>query len=105
MLESGKRGRLFALDALRGLILVLMALDHANRFVAQQHPPGEYWGGPFPVPPHTAAVLTRFVTHLCATGLFFLMGTGMVLLAESRGREGWRGGAPLPATFCFAGCS
>jgi uncharacterized membrane protein len=67
-----------------------MALDHANHFVAQQHSPGEYWGGPFPVPPDSLAFLTRFVTHLCAAGFFFLMGAGMVLFAESRCKEGWR---------------
>ena len=37
--------RLFALDALRGLIMLLMALDHANWFIAQKHSTGEYWGG------------------------------------------------------------
>ncbi len=36
--------RLFALDALRGLILLLMALDHANWFIAQKHSTGEHWG-------------------------------------------------------------
>lgn len=92
MLEDRKKGRFFALDALRGLILVLMALDHANHFVAQQHPPGEYWGGPFPFPPDALSFLTRLVTHLCAPGFFFLMGAGMVLFADSRRKRGWREG-------------
>ena len=35
--------RLFAPDALRGLIMILMALDHANLFVAHKHPQGETW--------------------------------------------------------------
>ena len=30
------------LDALRGLLIVLMALDHANLHIAQQHSIGEY---------------------------------------------------------------
>ena len=34
-----KSNRLFAPDALRGLMMVLMALDHANVLVAQKHPP------------------------------------------------------------------
>ena len=93
MLEDRKRMRFFALDALRGLILVLMALDHANHFVAQQHSPGEYWGGPFPIPSDSLAFLTRLVTHLCAPGFFFLMGAGMMLFADSRRKMGWREGA------------
>jgi uncharacterized membrane protein len=85
--------RLPPLDALRGLIIALMALDHANHFIAQQHSPGEYWGGPFPVYRSTLAFLTRFVTHLSAPGFFFLMGVGMVLFARSRQRGGWSKGA------------
>jgi len=81
--------RLVPLDALRGLIMVLMALDHANLFVAQQHSSGEYWGGPFPVYRDALPFLARLVTHLAAPGFFFLMGAGMVLLADSRRRRGW----------------
>ena len=86
---SYKASRLFPLDALRGLIIVLMALDHANHFIAQQHPPGEYWGGPFPVYHDALTFLTRLVTHLSAPGFFFLMGAGMLLFAHSRRKQGW----------------
>jgi uncharacterized membrane protein len=81
--------RLFSLDALRGLIIVLMALDHANYFVTQKHSSGEYWGGPFPVYDDVLTFLTRLVTHLAAPGFFFLMGIGMALFADSRQRRGW----------------
>ena len=54
--------RLFAPDTLRGLIITLMALDHANLFIAHKHPPSEMWGGPYPVYTDTLAFLTRFVT-------------------------------------------
>jgi uncharacterized membrane protein len=73
--------------------MVLMALDHANHFVAQQHSPGEYWGGAFPRYGDALPFLTRLVTHLCAPGFFFLMGAGMVLFAHSRRRRGWGHGA------------
>jgi uncharacterized membrane protein len=86
---SYKASRLLPLDALRGLIMVLMALDHANHFIAQQHSPGEYWGGRFPIYHDALAFLTRFVTHLCAPGFFFLMGVGMLLFAHSRRKGGW----------------
>lgn len=84
-----KSNRLFAPDALRGLIIVFMALDHANYFVAQKHSSGEYWGGPFPQYSSALPFLTRFVTHLSAPGFFFLMGVGMLLFARSRGKQGW----------------
>jgi uncharacterized membrane protein len=90
--KANKGKRLFALDALRGLIMVLMALDHANYMVAQGHSSGEYWGGPFPTYADAISFLTRLVTHLSAPGFFFLMGAGMVLFAESRRERGWTRG-------------
>ena len=82
--------RLFPLDALRGLIIVFMALDHANYFIAQQHSSGEHWGGSFPVYNSVLPLLTRLVTHFSASGFFFLMAVGMLLFAESRKKQGWR---------------
>ena len=78
------RSRFFPIDALRGLLIILMALDHANFHIAQQHSSGEYWGGYFPVFETPLAFLTRFVTHFCAPGFFFLMGVGMILFQSSR---------------------
>ncbi len=86
---ESKNSRIMAFDALRGLIMVLMALDHANHFVAQAHPPGEHWGGYFPVYQDVLAFITRLVTHLSAPGFFFLMGVGMVLFTHSRREGGW----------------
>jgi uncharacterized membrane protein len=88
-MEQTQSKRLFPLDALRGLIIVFMALDHANYFIAQKHSSGEHWGGPFPVYDSALPFLTRLVTHFCAPGFFFLMGIGMLLFAESRWRQGW----------------
>jgi len=81
--------RLLAIDVLRGLMIVLMALDHANDMVALRHSSGEYWGGYFPVYDDPLAFINRFVTHLCAPGFFFLMGVGMLLFAESQREKGW----------------
>jgi len=82
--------RLFPLDALRGLIIVFMALDHANYFIAQQHSSGEHWGGAFPSYTSALPFITRLVTHLSAPGFFFLMGTGMLLFAEAQRKQGWK---------------
>lgn len=87
--RTSKGERLLSIDALRGLLIVLMALDHANYMVALQHSSGEHWGGYFPVYSDPLAFVNRFVTHLCAPGFFFLMGVGMLLFAGSRRKKGW----------------
>lgn len=84
------QGRVQALDRLRGLLVVLMALDHANYFVARAHSPGEYWGGLFPAYPTATAFLIRLITHPAAPGFFFLMGTGTALFARRRAEQGWK---------------
>jgi uncharacterized membrane protein len=84
-----KFSRLLPLDALRGLIIILMALDHANAFIAHGKHEPELWSGQFPsYHGDTLAFLTRFVTHLAAPGFFFLMGVGMILLTSSRRQAG-----------------
>jgi uncharacterized membrane protein len=85
-----KKGRLLPLDLLRGVLIIIMALDHANFHIAHQHSSGEYWGGPFPHFSTPLLFLTRFITHVCAPGFFFLMGAGMALFAASRRQKGWK---------------
>jgi uncharacterized membrane protein len=80
--------RLNALDAHRGLIMVLMAIDHGSYYIARAHS-SEFWGVPLPVYPDALWFWTRFVTHLCAPGFFLLMGGGMTLMAASRLKTGW----------------
>lgn len=84
-------GRLIPLDALRGTIMILMAVDHASIFVRRWHP-FETWDQPLPDYPSLAAMLTRLVTHPCAPGFFFLMGAGMLLFAHARRQVGWSEG-------------
>lgn len=86
--------RFVAFDRLRGLIMVLMAVDHASFFVARVHA-FEAWATvpPFYAPHAGASVavsfVTRWITHLCAPGFFMLMGAGMVWFSESRHQLGW----------------
>ena len=89
LLVAPQVSRLLPVDALRGLIIVFMALDHASHFVAQKHSSGEMWGGPFPTYTDPLAFLTRLITHFSAPGFFFLMGVGMFLFATARRRQGW----------------
>lgn len=89
MTDSDRRvGRIPSLDALRGLMVILMALDHARFFVAKTHPV-EHWSASLPQYQDSISFLTRLSSHLCAPGFFFLMGIGMVLFADSRRRQGW----------------
>ncbi|WP_027366442.1 DUF1624 domain-containing protein [Desulfocurvibacter africanus] len=78
-------GRLAALDLGRGLIMLLMALDHANSMAGLgTQRGGEFWGGQFPDYASLPAFLTRAVSHMCAPGFALLMGAGMALLAGHR---------------------
>jgi len=76
-----KSSRLVSVDVLRGLVMVIMALDHTRDFLTNV---------PF-VPEdltHTYSALffTRFITHYCAPVFSFLAGTG-AFLATSRGKS------------------
>ncbi|MBN1920017.1 MAG: DUF1624 domain-containing protein, partial [Anaerolineae bacterium] len=85
--------RLLPLDSLRGLLMAVMALDHANTFISHGKRGFELWTGPFPnYAGHALAFLTRGITHIAAPGFFFLMGAGMVLFAHSRRERGWSDG-------------
>ncbi|NKB66467.1 MAG: DUF1624 domain-containing protein [Candidatus Latescibacteria bacterium] len=83
--------RIVQLDLLRGLVVVIMALDHVAFFVAKRHP-AEFWNVPLPQYPHALAFFTRAITHLSAPGFFLLMGAGMALFYRSRTELGWSQG-------------
>lgn len=60
--------RIQSLDILRGLIMVLMAIDHVRVYA------GVPAGGPDP-----AIFFTRWITHFCAPGFAFFAGTAAFL--------------------------
>ncbi|MEO7997218.1 MAG: heparan-alpha-glucosaminide N-acetyltransferase domain-containing protein [Gemmatimonadaceae bacterium] len=68
------RPRLDAVDVTRGLIMIIMALDHTR----------DYFGIPGQNPTDmatttTALFFTRWITHFCAPTFFLLTGTGAYL--------------------------
>ncbi len=73
--------RLVSVDVLRGLVMVIMALDHTRHFMTNILFPPEDLS-------HTYGALffTRFITHYCAPVFSFLAGTG-AFLATSRGKS------------------
>ena len=82
--------RLRSIDVLRGLIMVVMALDHVGLMVGRFHSQ-EMWAGAWTRYSSALPFLTRFVTHFCAPGFFLLMGVGLALMADARTRQGWTG--------------
>ncbi|MHB8111263.1 MAG: heparan-alpha-glucosaminide N-acetyltransferase domain-containing protein [Syntrophorhabdaceae bacterium] len=80
--------RSLSLDAHRGFLMILMAVDHASYFIARVHSL-EIWGSALPAYPDAIWFFTRWATHLCAPGFFFLMGIGMTFLADARRAAGW----------------
>ena len=102
MTEKSAPTRLLAIDRLRGLLMVVMAIDHAVYYLTRLHIRGEFWGGPYTSYDSGAVFLTRWVTHLAATGFFFLLGAGQGLQYRSRRLQGW-GWAPITGQFLLRG--
>jgi uncharacterized membrane protein len=77
---SGRRATV--VDVLRGLVMVLMPLDHTREFFTS------YSGNPLD-PQHATFLLylTRWITHLCAPVFVFLAGTSIFLQQQRKTRS------------------
>jgi uncharacterized membrane protein len=71
---TARRRRIPSIDIIRGMIMVLMAIDHVRVYSGM--PPG----GPTP-----GIFFTRWVTHFCAPGFVFLAGTAAYLHGRKLG--------------------
>ena len=84
-----KSARIAAIDWMRGLVMVLMVIDHASMAFNGAHlstdSVGLYRGQP-PLPEW--AFLSRWMTHLCAPTFVFLAGTALALSIERRVQRG-----------------
>jgi uncharacterized membrane protein len=74
--SAGKGSRIASLDLARGIVMVLMAIDHVRVYSGV----GTSW-------PPTSVFFTRWVTHFCAPAFVFLAGTAAFLYGQSLGGD------------------
>src|ERR1700723_4341692 len=77
-----KRARLESVDVLRGVVMILMAIDHSR----------DFFGNPAVNPTNLAVTtvplfFTRWITHFCAPVFFLLTGTGAYLSLRKKSRR------------------
>jgi uncharacterized membrane protein len=77
--SAAPRARIESVDVVRGVIMIIMALDHTRDFFGI---PGQN-----PIDLSTASAglfLTRWITYFCAPVFFLLTGTGAYLALRRR---------------------
>ena len=77
-----KRGRIEAIDIVRGVVMILMAIDHTR----------DFFGSPTANPTNLATTtiplfFTRWITHFCAPTFCLLTGTGAFLAGRRKSRS------------------
>jgi uncharacterized membrane protein len=79
-----KSSRIISLDVLRGIIMVIMALDHVRDYFNY----GSFFVDPSNIETTNPALfLTRFITHFCAPIFIFLAGTSAFLYGEKKTKK------------------
>jgi uncharacterized membrane protein len=79
---TSTRARIDSVDLLRGVVMIVMALDHVRDFLGKS--------GLNPTDPATTTIplfFTRWITHFCAPVFFFLTGTGAYLALRRKSKR------------------
>lgn len=79
---SKQTNRIESIDFLRGLVMIIMALDHVRMYFAL----GTWYAEPTNLATTTPLLFfTRWITHFCAPVFVFLAGTSAFLYGRKRG--------------------
>jgi len=83
-------GRIACIDWMRGLVMVLMIMDHASMAFDGTHVAKDsaMYPDATTVALPAAAFLTRWLTHICAPTFVFLAGTALAISVERRVLKG-----------------
>jgi len=88
--------RLPSIDFLRGLAMIIMALDHVRLYFGS----GNWYSDPTNLETTTPALFfTRWITHFCAPIFVFLAGTSAFLYGSKQSST-----KPLASSYSHADC-
>jgi uncharacterized membrane protein len=77
--ELARPARVDSVDLLRGIVMVIMALDHVRDYMTHLTVPPEILETTY-----GALFFTRWITHFCAPTFFFLAGTGIYFASRRK---------------------
>jgi len=79
---SGSKQRIASIDILRGLVMLIMAIDHVRDFFNYHHPEPTDLAITTPI-----LFFTRWITHFCAPTFVFLSGISAYLAGTRRSKK------------------